>query len=1050
MAEHPPIPPDLEEIVEDFELQRARRSDLRIADYVPNANHPQYNEVVVELVRVDLEFSYREGQPRSLEHYLADFPDVLGDPEILSQVAFEDYRLAFRSGAEAVPSDYSFRFGIDTTEWPVWSRVFDTAHRVADGGQDSLVGWSGSLATSQLTTAADLPAADDRFPRIGDHFGNFLLVAELGRGAFGRVYLAKQGVLADRFVALKVTVRATSEPQRLAELQHTHIVPVYSVHEEDGLQGLCMPFLGAATLADVQREIRRQSAMPLRGQELTEAVERRRADVLDTLGTEQDDSTQRPDRDAPAPLEQLAAMTYVDAITWIATRVADGLAHAHDSGVIHRDLKPANILLADTGQPLILDFNLSTSTGGRGVDSALVGGTLPYMAPEHIRALRSGGCQIDARSDVFAMGVILFELLAGKSPYPIRRGPLEFVTARMLEDRSQPPPSVCSLNAQVSPDLAAIIAHCLEPEAQQRYASARELRSDLQRHLDHHPPRFAPGGSTVERIQKWGRRHPRLASGSSIGAIGTVILLGMVWGLAWLYGAVERREAAAQARQIIETSQSTLPRLAANRGNLPLLEEAIAEGRKRLTEIGALQSADWKQAKPYRLLDPDEQRDFVHNVVELQCLVAQASFRAAESQPESTSREAQFFATEAARLNALAREVLSPTPAALELQKALIEQFGSGVRAADKELVASGFASASNVFERSLLLYVLRPSDVDVDWLHEFQDRVDTDSSLVWFCLGNLWRSHRNDRRAETCFSTSVGLAKRSPNAFQMRGALHLERERYSEALNDFERALEYRPGWPLALFGRALALDGLSRHVEALECLNAAVRNGATETRIHFVRSRVLSELGRAAEASAARRRGLELEPRDWISWISRGVVKMKADPDGAVYDFQQAVRLKPSSPIPWRNIASVRAKRGRLESAIEAFDRLLELDPDSTVDRTGRGVLYGRLGRRREALRDAGRALRVGDHPTADTVYRVATIYALTSVQRATDAQIALQLLRDAALRDPVKVKRYMEYDPDLQPLRAMPAFRELEAALAEFQRQMRQRPPSEPPSA
>ena len=137
---------------------------------------------------------------------------------------------------------------------------------------------------------------------------------------------------------------------------------------------------------------------------------------------------------------RLRGLGYVPAVLWLVARVADGLAHAHERGILHRDLKPANILFADDGEPLLLDFNLAADTKLRiHASAAMVGGTLPYMAPEQLAAFRDGRTAVDARSDLYSLGVILHELLTGQHPFPVHRGAMGDILPAMIADRSDPP-----------------------------------------------------------------------------------------------------------------------------------------------------------------------------------------------------------------------------------------------------------------------------------------------------------------------------------------------------------------------------------------------------------------------------------------------------------------------------------------------------------------------------------------------------------------------------------------------------------------------------------
>src|SRR5437764_1580970 len=124
------------------------------------------------------------------------------------------------------------------------------------------------LRASDPATAQRLQAAVERFPMVGGRFGGFELVAIIGRGTFGRVYLARQADLADRYVALKVSADLAGESQTLARLQHTNIVPIYSAHRADWFHAVCMPFFGVTTLPHLLRKFRGNPTLPTTGRQL--------------------------------------------------------------------------------------------------------------------------------------------------------------------------------------------------------------------------------------------------------------------------------------------------------------------------------------------------------------------------------------------------------------------------------------------------------------------------------------------------------------------------------------------------------------------------------------------------------------------------------------------------------------------------------------------------------------------------------------------------------------------------------------------------------------
>ena len=413
--------------------------------------------------------AWRRGERPPAEEFLERHPD-LGDEAVI-RLIFEEICLRQEAGMEVDPLEFARRF---PRLWPELEILFD-CHQMID---------SGSLALAM--------------PEAGEELAEFRLLAELGRGVSGRVFLASQPTLADRPVVLKVTPRGREEHLSLARLQHMNIVPLYSaqVIPDRRLQVLCMPFLGGASLAQVLDLLKDQDPSRRTGSQLIDALDRVQASLPVAL------PVRGPFR------RYIARSSYVEAICWVGICLADGLQYAHDRNFVHMDIKPSNVLLAGDGQPMLLDFHLAREPINPGdPPPPWIGGTPDYMAPEQAEAMaavregRHVAAAVDGRTDVFALGLLLHEAARGLSA-PDARG-----STRALLHQCNP---------RVSVGLSDVIHKCLCPDPRDRYANAAALAADLRRHLDDLPLEGVSNRSVSERWRKWRRRRPHSLSSTVI------------------------------------------------------------------------------------------------------------------------------------------------------------------------------------------------------------------------------------------------------------------------------------------------------------------------------------------------------------------------------------------------------------------------------------------------------------------------------------------------------------------------------------------------------
>jgi Tol biopolymer transport system component len=419
--------------------------------------------------------------------------DAQDSPEYLSYSSGERYRPSDLGGKQGALFERILGYRVDS------SRI----GRICE-----------EIAVTTGSTGEPVIAEGER--RLGD----YRLVREIGRGGMGTVFEAFQESLGRR-VALKVLPGSFAlEPQRLerfrrearatARIHHPNIVPVYEVGEAQGTHFYAMELIDGSPLERVIAEMRERKG----------GKERKGSSAADP--------------------------SYIAGAVERAAALAQGLEAAHLQGLVHRDVKPSNILVDRTGRWVLVDFGLVHDVEAeRLTRSGEMVGTLACMSPEQISRQK-----VDARTDVFSLGITLYEVLTLRQPFE-GKNDLEVQKAILFDDPIPPR----KLNTRINRDLETILLHALEKRPDRRYGSVAELRSDLERFLRHEPIAARSRGAFT-RAWSRARRHKGKVA---VGLVAGLMLLASVF--AWQYWPEKRLVLVNQRRVTSDPGLTTEPSL---------------------------------------------------------------------------------------------------------------------------------------------------------------------------------------------------------------------------------------------------------------------------------------------------------------------------------------------------------------------------------------------------------------------------------------------------------------------------------------------------------